>query len=70
VEQASVDRFGLNALLGKKGFEWVLAGGQERDVGSSESGDAIVTWTELMYSRRYNRNEMMHSGFLGNGLGC
>ena len=30
IEQASLDRFGKNAGVGKKGFEWVLAGGQER----------------------------------------
>jgi hypothetical protein len=28
VEQASIDRFKSNAGVGKKGFEWVLAGGQ------------------------------------------
>ena len=29
LEQASYDRFGKNAGVGKKGFEWVLAGGQD-----------------------------------------
>jgi hypothetical protein len=28
VEQASIDRFKSNAGVGKKGFDWVLAGGQ------------------------------------------
>jgi len=36
VERASVDRFGANAGLGKRGFEWVLAGGVDRDSGSGE----------------------------------
>jgi hypothetical protein len=30
IEKASLDRFGKNAGVGKKGFEWVLAGGQEK----------------------------------------
>lgn len=40
VENASVDRFGVNAGVGKKGFDWVLAG--ERDEGSGESGDDMA----------------------------
>jgi hypothetical protein len=28
IEKASVDRFRSNAETGKKGFEWVLKGGQ------------------------------------------
>jgi hypothetical protein len=28
IEKASVERFGANAGVGKKGFEWVLTGGQ------------------------------------------
>jgi len=31
VEKASVDRFGANAGVGKRGFEWVLAGGQRHN---------------------------------------
>ncbi len=30
IEAASVDRFGKNAGVGKKGFEWVLTGGQDK----------------------------------------
>ena len=29
IEKASVDRFAKNAGMGKKGFEWVLAGGRD-----------------------------------------
>jgi len=29
IEKASVDRFAANAGLGRQGFEWVLAGGQQ-----------------------------------------
>lgn len=33
IEKASADRFAKNATVGKKGFEWVLAGGQGESTG-------------------------------------
>ena len=38
VERASIDRFAINAGVGKKGFEWVLSGGQDRDTGEWRYG--------------------------------
>ena len=37
VEQASIDRFKSNAGVGKKGFDWVLAGGQVTGRGCKSS---------------------------------
>jgi hypothetical protein len=36
IEKASFDRFGKNAGVGKKGFEWVLAGGTGENGGGCE----------------------------------
>jgi hypothetical protein len=30
IEKASLDRFGTNAGVGKKGFDWVLEGKQQQ----------------------------------------
>lgn len=45
VEQASLDRFKSNAGVGKKGFDWVLAGGQVTGRGceyANESSDETL----------------------------
>jgi len=47
VEQASIDRFKSNAGVGKKGFDWVLAGGQVTGRGC-RSFTSMPTTRELM----------------------